>query len=79
MLSVSGEDKEVKRSTDGKVGVSKGEMNGEGVVGGEANLDNGESGTKEPGSSWLRPYWHEGPPFHTTVSGVLLRLFTLPL
>lgn len=60
--------------TDVKVGVSRGEMNGEGVVDGEVSLDRGESGAAEQGTSCMRLQGRD-----TTVSGVLLRLCVLPL
>lgn len=60
--------------TDVKVGVSSGEMNGEGVVDGEVSLDIGESGAAKQGASWMRLQGRD-----TTVSGVLLRLCVLPL
>lgn len=59
-----------------KVGVSRGEMNGEGVVMGEAGI--GEF-SAELGASWVILEGREDLPFHTIVSGVLLRLIVLPL
>lgn len=49
------------------------------MVGGEVSLDMGESGAAEQGASWVRLEGRESPSFHTTVSGVLLRLWVLPL
>lgn len=49
------------------------------MVGGVVVLDMGESGAVEKVVSWLRLEGREVPSFHTTVSGVLLRLRVLPL
>lgn len=79
MPSFRSEEEVVKRSSGGKVGVCRGEMKGEGVAGGEVSLDMGESGAAEQRVSWVRLNGREVPSFHTTVSGVLLRLCVLPL
>lgn len=47
MLSFSSEEEEVKGSSGGRVGVCRGEMKGEGVVGGDVGLDIGEPKAEE--------------------------------
>jgi len=71
VLSVRAEE-EVKRSLRGRVGVCRGEMKGDGVVGEELGLHSGEQG-----DPWVILEGREVPPFHMTVSGVLLRLCVL--